>query len=136
MKIGTRTFVGLALILPLTANVHPAHADAPPKAIRACVACHTFEKGGQSKIGPNLYGIFGQKATAVAGFDKYGTDMKSAAEKGLSWTAANLSAYIENPIVFLKTATGSPSVRTNMIARVRKPADREAIITYLKSLKD
>jgi cytochrome c2 len=114
----------------------PLRAEEQPKALRACIACHTFEKGGTSKIGPNLYGIFGTTAAAIPGFAKYGEDMKAAAAKGLTWTSANLDAYINDPIAFLKAATGKDAVRTNMIARIRKPEDRTAIVDYLRTLKD
>ncbi len=124
-----------AMLAGTAASLSAAAADAP-KAIRACVACHTFEKGGPSKIGPNLYGIAGQPAAKVPGFGKYGEDMKAAAAKGLSWTPENIAAYIADPIGFLKAATGKSEVRTNMIARIRKPEERAAIVGYLQSLKD
>jgi len=129
-----RAAAALAACLALAAGT--THAADVPKAVRACVACHTFTKGGESKIGPNLYGIFGKPAAAVPGFDRYGEAMKAAAAKGLTWTADNIEAYVDNPVAFLKAASGDPDTRTNMIARVRKPADRAAIVAYLKSLKD
>jgi cytochrome c len=128
-----RSLLCLALA---TAGLKTAAAADAPKAVRACIACHTFEKGGTAKIGPNLYGIVGQPAARVPGFDRYGTDMKAAAAKGLAWTPQTIDAYIADPIAFLKAATGRTEVRTNMIARIRTPEDRAAIVDYLKSLKD
>src|SRR5471032_2124108 len=45
--------------------ISPLMASADPKAgadvAKKCAACHTFDKGGPNRIGPNLYGIVGEK---------------------------------------------------------------------------
>jgi len=132
--------ITLTALLGLSASLSEARAsDAQikkPKAMRLCVSCHTLEKGQGSKIGPNLYGVYGSKAASNPGFTKYGDSMKAAASKGLTWNDANLDAYITNPIDFLKDKTGSKKVKTSMISRVRNDKDRKEIIEYLKTLKD
>ena len=35
---------------------------------RQCAICHTVEKGGPNRFGPNLFGILGRKAGTVGGF--------------------------------------------------------------------
>lgn len=122
----------LAALLPMSA----AFGDEPPRALRSCVACHTFDKGGHSKIGPNLWGIAGAKALHDPNYDKYGDDFRAAAAAGLVWTDANLDAYIAEPVGFLRDAIGKRAVRTYMVTRMPREADRAAILDYLKSLKD
>src|SRR5204862_2489274 len=39
---------------PLLANADPKRGE---QIAKVCVACHTFNKGGANKIGPNLWGI-------------------------------------------------------------------------------
>lgn len=121
----------LAALLPIAAQ-----ADDAPRALRSCVACHTFDKGGHSKIGPNLWGIAGAKALHDPNYDKYGDDFRAAAAAGLVWTDANLDAYLAEPLGFLREATGKRAVRTYMVTRMPREADRAAILDYLKSLKD
>jgi len=125
-----------SLLFGLTFLATPAVAADMPKAARACIACHTFEKGAPSKIGPNLFGVAGKPAASVADFNKYGDDFLAAAATGLTWTDENLDAYIADPVPFLRKITGHASVRTYMITRIRRADDRADIIEYLKSLKD
>src|SRR3954451_17261014 len=41
----------------LLAHPDPAKGQSSAK---KCGACHTFEKGGPNKVGPNLYGVVGR----------------------------------------------------------------------------
>lgn len=125
-----------SLLLGLTLIASPAFAADTPKAVRSCVACHTFDKGGPSKIGPNLFGVVGKPAASDANFAKYGEDFLAAAATGLTWTDDTLDAYIADPVPFLRKVTGKSTVRTYMITRIRRADERAEIIDYLKSLKD
>ena len=50
--------------------------EALAKLAKACTACHSFEKGGPNKVGPNLWGIVNNKHAHAEGF-AYSDAMKS-----------------------------------------------------------
>jgi cytochrome c len=87
---------------------------------RRCQACHTLEEGGAQIRGPNLHGMFGQKA----GTGNYAFS-RALKESGVIWTEETLEQFLAEPRAFIPGNTmASPAVR--------KPEDREALITYLR----
>ncbi|MBA4445603.1 c-type cytochrome, partial [Cylindrospermopsis raciborskii CS-506_C] len=62
-------------------------------AFAVCATCHAVEAGKASGIGPNLNGVVGRKAGALADFG-YSAALK---QSGLTWTETELDAFIANP---------------------------------------
>jgi len=90
-----------------------------------CRSCHTITKGGPNLTGPNLYGVFGTKAAAVAGFN-FSDAMKAS---GLTWDAPTLDRWIENPRTVL------PDTKMTFLG-VKDPKDRQDIVAYLATQRD
>jgi cytochrome c len=79
--------VPIETMLP-TASIQKGTAD-----VRVCQACHTFQKGQASNIGPNLYGVVGRPVASVPGFN-YSAALKA---KGGTWTFDALNSWLKNP---------------------------------------
>ena len=110
---------------PLAVLLAKADAAAGKKKTGLCASCHTFEKGGADKQGPNLHGIVGLARAHKAGF-AYSAAMKSA---GGTWTYENLFAFLEKPA---KVMPGTAMV----FAGLSKAQDRANVIAYLRENSD
>ena len=112
-------------IKPLLAG---ADAAAGATVFKKCASCHTSEKGGANKVGPNLWGVVDRPIASHEGFS-YSAGMKTFAEANKTWTYDHLSFFIEAPKKHVPgTAMGfagvkKPDERANLIAWLREQAD-------------
>lgn len=83
--------VDIAIFL---AKADPARGEAIHK---ACLTCHGFEKGGPAKVGPNLYGIVGNKTAHMEGY----AYSKALAGKQALWDFQSLSEFLTKPAKYL-----------------------------------
>lgn len=97
------------------------------KVFNKCKACHTI-KAGKNKIGPSLHSVVGRKAGTAKGYKKY-KGMKGA---DWTWDEATLMTFLENPRKFVKSKGRK---KTAMSLKLKKKADRENVIAYLKTQK-
>jgi cytochrome c len=110
---------------PIEKLLQTASIEKGAAAAKKCGACHTFEKGGPNRIGPNLFGVVGRARATHAGFN-YSAAMK---DKGGEWTIDDLNKFITNPKGFVPgTAMG--------FAGIPKDSERADVIAYLNSLSD
>ena len=104
-------------------------ASADPKrgqqSTKACQTCHTFEKSGPNKIGPNLWGVVGRKKGTEGGF-AYSDAIKS---KGGEWTVDDLNKFLTSPRGY------APGTKMSF-AGMQRENQRADVIAYLNSLSD
>lgn len=113
---------------PLPVLLAKADAKRGEAGVKACAACHSFDKGGANKVGPNLWGIVDRAKGSHEGFN-YSAALKERAGKGEKWTFDALDHFIANPKGYISgTAMGYAGL---------KEADKRAdVLAYLRSLAD
>ncbi len=110
-------------VVVLIAGAEPA---AGQKVYKKCSTCHTADKGGANRIGPNLWDVVERPVAAAEGF-AYSNALKE--KSGEAWSYDNLNAFLEKP------KDWAPGTKMSF-AGLKKPGQRAAVIAYLRSLSD
>lgn len=99
-------------------------AAAGQKVFSKCAACHSGDKGGPNKVGPNLWGVVGRAKASHEGFN-YSDAMKA---KGGDWTLEDLAHFIHKPKEFV------PGTKM-LFPGVADTGDLSNLLAYLNTLK-
>jgi len=110
---------------PMEAVMASASVEKGQATAKQCQACHTFEKGGPNRVGPNLWGIVGRPRASEAGFN-YSAAMKA---KGGTWTFGELYAFLANPRGYIPGTAMT-------FAGLSRGQQRADVIDYLHTLAD
>ncbi len=104
-----------------------AELAAQKQAFTWCRFCHTLEQGGEHRVGPNLYRIFGKPAAAASGFP-YSAALLKAQRDGLVWTPETMAAFIADPAGMVP---GNRMRYPPMIGYEASPERDRMIVEYL-----
>lgn len=113
---------GPAPIEPLLAA---ANAQNGATIFKKCTSCHTAEKGGPNKIGPDLYNVVGAPKGKHAGY----TYSQAMEKKGGSWTYDDLNHFLYDPRQFV------PGTKMSFIG-LKNDQERADVIAYLRQQND
>jgi cytochrome c len=92
---------------------------------RRCQSCHTFDEGGATGTGPNLFDVVGRDIASIAGFG-YSNALVDL-EGG--WSFEALDGFMESPRNYANGTAMS-------FAGLRNEDDRMDLIAYLRSLSN
>jgi cytochrome c len=110
---------------PIETLLASASAERGANTAKQCQACHSFEKGGPNKVGPNLWGVVNRPKASEPGFN-YSAAMKA---KGGNWSFDELNKFLAGPQAYIPgTAMG--------FAGIQRDNQRADVIGYLDTLAD
>lgn len=111
---------------PLPVLLASASAEKGANVFKKCATCHTIEKGGPAKTGPNLWGILGNHHAHAPGF---GYSAAITAKAGETWTWEAANHWVENP------REAIPGNKMSF-AGLSKPEERANLLVYLNQNSD
>ena len=111
---------------PIETLLAKASVEKGQATAKQCQACHTFEKGGPNRVGPNLYNIVGSPRGEARGGFNFSAAMKG---KGGSWTFEELNKFLANPRGYIPGTAMT-------FAGLSRPEQRADVIDYLHTLSD
>ena len=121
-KGSTPTQTGPGAIEPLLVK---ASVEKGAEVFKKCASCHTIDKGGPNRVGPNLYGVVGRGKDSHPGY-AYSAAMS---QKGGVWSFQDLNIYLYSPRDFV------PGTKMSF-AGLKNDQDRANIIAYLRAQSD
>lgn len=113
--------------------IGPLLASADVKAgeavFKKCQACHTGEKGGPNKVGPDLWDVVNRPIATHEGF-AYSAGMKEFSQGGtVHWDYDHLDGFLTSPKGYVKGTAMT-------FAGLKKIQERADVIAYLRTLSD
>ena len=124
-KVSSTSIATLEDIKPILDLLAMASLESGEKIYKKCGACHNYEKGGKSKIGPNLWNIVNRLKGGAEGF----AYSKALVEFGGNWTYEDLNNFLYKPKAYID------GTKMNF-AGLKNAQDRADLILFLREQSD
>jgi cytochrome c len=111
---------------PIETLLASASIEKGEQTAKQCQACHTLEKGGPNRVGPNLWGIVGSARGEGRGGFNFSAAMKA---KGGTWTFDELNKFLTNPREYIPGTAMT-------FAGLSRESQRADVIDYLRTMSD
>lgn len=111
---------------PIGVLLASANLDKGKATAKQCAACHTFEKGGPNRVGPNLWNIVEDERGKDRGGFNFSAAMKA---KGGEWSYEELNKFLANPRSYIPGTAMT-------FAGISNDQQRADVIAYLRTLAD
>jgi cytochrome c len=111
---------------PLPVLLASANVDKGKNTAKQCQACHTFEKGGPNRVGPNLWNVVDDERGKDRGGFNFSQAMKA---KGGKWTFDELNKFLKSPREYIPGTAMT-------FAGITNDQQRADVIAYLDTLSD
>ena len=115
-------FATLQDISPILASANIQNGE---KIAKKCASCHSFNNGGENKVGPNLWSLVNKDKASVSGF----AYSSALVEFGGQWDYEELNKFLLKPKKYI------PGTKMNYNG-LKKDTDRADLILWLRSLSD
>ena len=113
------------VIEPISLILANGSFDAGQKIFKKCSACHTYNKEGVNKVGPNLWNLINSPKANVEGF----AYSKELAEFGGQWGYEELALFLYKPKEYIK------GTKMNF-SGLKKVQDRANLVLFLREQSD
>ena len=99
-------------------------------AIKQCFACHDITENKQIRVGPPLWGVYGQPAASVEGYEY--SEAQISKKDSIVWDEATLDTYLQDP---KSLVPGNKMAYPVAGQKVMTDKQRKNVIEFLKTLK-
>jgi|TARA_B110000263_G_C15300768_1_gene507866 cytochrome c len=113
------------IIEPISALLVTASLEKGQKIFKKCGTCHSYEKDGANKVGPNLWNIINRPKASAEGF----AYSKALVELGGEWNYENIAEFLYKPKKYVKGTKMS-------FAGLKKVEDRVNLVLFLRDQSD
>ncbi|WP_210270243.1 cytochrome c family protein [Aureimonas sp. ME7] len=116
-------------VTPVGQLMQGADATAGAAIFKRCQACHSGEKGGPNKVGPDLWDVVNRPIASHEGFSYSAAITEFSQGKTVVWDWDHLNHFLHGPKQYINgTAMG--------FAGIAKDKERADLLAYLGTLSD